>query len=354
MKTGMMKAAQPAAILRALWKVSISPVTFVVLSLLWCLDLAAGSITAYYADPNFSARMDAYPFKVWLGQVAPRTLPHSLWVYILVALSYLLVLSLLFCTVNWFLKRRYRLRGLGEVLVHLGFLLIFSGFVLGSTFGVREQRIMLAPGETKELPFLDMALRLDGMRVVTNDRGRPVDTVSEVALLQGEREAAAGEVRINHPLIWGSTVVYPRDRAGRPDGAVLRLGKERMVRVRPGGHVDLGDGRRILVQALLGEGERRGSLTGPGVLLALRDSRGRHGGAAFLSNRPGTRQGAVLDGMPVRFVSFTAAEVAVFDVHRDPGIWFAIIGAVVLACGTLWALAGYLGMIPSAAGADGA
>jgi hypothetical protein len=197
-----------------------------------------------------------------------------------------------------------------------------------------------------------MALRLDDMRVVTNDAGRPLDTVSTVAVLQGETELATGEVRIKHPLIWGSTVVYPRDRAGRPDGAVLRLGTGRTVRVIPGEEADLGKGRKITLQALLGEGERRGSLTGPGVLLVLRDSRGRHGGSAFLGNHPGVRQRAVLDGMALQFIGFTSEEVAVFDVHRDPGIWLAIVGAVILACGTLWALAGYLGMIP-AAGPDG-
>ena len=34
-----------------------------------------------------------------------------------------------------------------------------------------------------------------------------------------------------------------------------------------------------------------------------------------------------------------------FDVHRDPGIWLALSGGVILAIGTLWALFGYLGLI---------
>ena len=37
---------------------------------------------------------------------------------------------------------------MGEVLLHLGFLLVFSGFVLGSGFGDRTQGIQVVEGET--------------------------------------------------------------------------------------------------------------------------------------------------------------------------------------------------------------
>ena len=60
------------------WRLSVHPVTFVVLSVLWCVDLAAGSIAAYYNDPQFWQKMDAYPFNLWLKQVAPGTFPVSL------------------------------------------------------------------------------------------------------------------------------------------------------------------------------------------------------------------------------------------------------------------------------------
>ena len=124
-----------------LWRVASAPVTFVVLSILWCIDLAAGSIHAYRLDPQFWVKMDAVPFNEWLTRVAPTVWPASWWVYGLVALTYLVIASLLICTLNWFFRRCRGARGMGEVLVHLGFLLVFAGFVLGSGWGVRTQGV---------------------------------------------------------------------------------------------------------------------------------------------------------------------------------------------------------------------
>jgi hypothetical protein len=282
----------PRGVLKGVWKTSTHPVTFVVLSLLWCLDLAAGSITAYRADPDFSTRMDAYPFRLWLQEVGSRTLPHSLWIYILVLLSYLLVLSLLLCTVNWFIRRRNRLRGLGEVLVHLGFLFLFGGFVIGSTFGSRTQGIAVPVGAAAKIAGSDLALRLDDLRIRRDASGRPRETVSDITLLQGGKEAARGEVRLNHPMIHGSTVVYPRDTARRVVGAELSVAGGAPVRIAGGGALDLEGGRRLRAAALLQEGEGRGSMTGPGVFLTLRSGGGGHLGTAYLSPGGGEADGA--------------------------------------------------------------
>ena len=78
----------------------------------------------------------------------------------------------------WFLKKRKRLKGLGEVLVHLGFLLVFAGFVLGSIVGTRDQGVGIAPGETMEIVPAGISLRLDTLQTVTNGSGRVLDTVS--------------------------------------------------------------------------------------------------------------------------------------------------------------------------------
>ncbi len=57
--------------LTGLWRLAVSPVTFVILALLWCLDLGAGSLLAY-RRPDLFGSLDAYPFAVWLEQEAPR------------------------------------------------------------------------------------------------------------------------------------------------------------------------------------------------------------------------------------------------------------------------------------------
>jgi hypothetical protein len=48
-------------------------------------------------------------------------------------------------------------------------------------------------------------------------------------------------------------------------------------------------------------------------------------------------------------VRLAGEPVGLYDVHHDPGVWLVIIGTVVLGMGTLWSLAGYLGLLPSPA-----
>lgn len=334
--------ARPGALQR-LWEAAVSPVTFVVLSVLWCLDLGIGSIVAYRRDPQFWMKMDAYPFDVWLERMAPRELPQSVWVYILVALTYLVVVSLLLCTLNWFFRRRRRTRGMGEVLVHLGFLLVFTGYVLGSGFGARTQGVRVPVEGEAAVEGQDIVLRVEGVDVIRGPGGRVWDTVSRVVLLRKGEEVASGSVRTNHPLIWGSTVVYPQGYQGRVVGGTVAT-SEGVLDLGPGDEAQLSAGRRLAVLGVLDPGERGGPYFGPGMLVGLLDRSGRDLASTFLS--PGMRGLADLGGLKVRLVDLRVEPNGVYNVHRDPGIRFVLLGAGALAAGSLWALAGYLGLFP--------
>ncbi len=327
-----------------LWELAVSPVTFVVLSVLWCLDLGIGSIVAYRKDPQFWVKMDAYPFNVWLERVAPQEMPQSLWVYVLVALTYLVVASLLLCTLNWFFRRRKWMRGMGEVLVHLGFLLVFVGYVLGSGFGARTQGVQVSVEGMARVDDQGIALRVDEVEVMRGPGGRAWDTVSRVSVLVGEEEVASGKVSTNHPLIWGSTVIYPQGYQTRVLGGTVATG-EGVVSLGPGEDAVFSSGRRLSVLGVLSPGERGGPYFGPGMLVALWDLGGQRLGTVFLS--PGMRGVADLAGLKVRLVDLRIEPSGVYNVHRDPGVWFVLLGAVALSLGSLWALAGYLGLLPA-------
>ncbi len=328
-----------------LWWVSVHPVTFVVLSILWCVDLAGGSIAAYFNDPQFWQKMDSYPFNLWLKQVAPRTFPVSLWVYILVVLSYLMILSLLLCTINWFLKRRKRLKGFGEVLVHLGFLLIFAGFVGGSVMGYRTS-VVLEEGQTSPVKGMGISVKLQGFDVVQSPQGRPLDTISDLAVFVDNRKVAEGKVRTNHPLIKGSTVIYPPDDYEHGvTGGVIGTSTSGVVTVRSGQDTPLKDGRILSIGGVLQEGQRRGGAVGPGILLLIRDRGGRVAGSTYLSSAPGMQRTALLGGVQITLGQLLDSSRGVFRVHHDPGVWLVLLGSVILALGTVWALAGFLGII---------
>jgi cytochrome c biogenesis protein len=331
--------------LRLLWRVLVHPVTFVVITIMWCVDLAAGSIAAYFNDPQFWQKMDAYPFNLWMKQVAPKTFPGSLWVYILVVLSYVMVLSLLLCTINWFGKRRKYLKRYGEVLVHLGFLFIFVGFVLGSSLGTRT-RVVLETGQVVPVEEMGISLRLNGLEVVQSPGGRPMDTLSEMTVLEGNREVAAGTIRTNHPLIHGSTVIYPpEDYDHGVVGGVVGTSSSGAVTLRKGVPAPLADGRTLWLGGVLQEGQRRGSVMGPGILVQLKDASGQVTGSAFLSAAPGMSSSTVLGGERLTLGQLVRSARGVYRIHHDPGVWLVILGTIILALGTVWALAGYLGLI---------
>jgi hypothetical protein len=198
----------------------VSPVSFVVLALLWCLDLGSGSILAYLR-PDLFGSLDAYPFTAWLRVEGPRAWPASLWVHLLVVLSWLMVVSLLLCTANWLLYRRKRLSGMGEVLVHLGFLLVFAGYVAGAVWGTRVIGIrMPLTGGTFRIPSLQASLLLKEVHPIRGPRGEIQGDESTLELVTPSGRTEARGVKLNHPLMAGPIVVYPRgvqqETAGNP------------------------------------------------------------------------------------------------------------------------------------------
>ncbi|MDF1537201.1 MAG: cytochrome c biogenesis protein ResB [bacterium] len=330
---------------RLAWQVLVHPVTFVVITILWCVDLAGGSIAAYFNDPNFWQKMDAYPFRVWMQQAAPKTFPVSLWLYVLVVLSYIMVISLFLCTVNWFLKRRKKLKGYGEVLVHLGFLLIFAGFVLGSSLGSRT-RVVLEAGQVVPVEEMGVSLRLDGLEVVQSPGGRAMDTLSDMTLMEGGREVAAGTIRTNHPLVHGSTVIYPpEDYEMGITGGVVGTSSSGVVTLQSGVPAPLSRGRTLWLGGVLQKGQSRGSALGPGILVQLKDAAGRVSGSAYLSDAPGMGSSASLAGERLTLGQLVRSARGVYRVHHDPGVWLVFLGTIILALGTVWALMVYLGII---------
>ena len=331
------------------WNTLTSPVTFVVLCFLWCLDLGLGSIAAYYYDPKFWMKMDSYPFNVWLTEIAPQTYPRSLWIYILVALTFLMVVSLLLCTVNWFFRKRRRLKGIGEVLVHLGFLMIFTGFVLGSAFGHRTV-VELTEGTSSIVQGFGGKLSLDKMKIVRSPGGEPVDTISDVTITLPNGRIANGRIRLNHPLMSGSVVVYPPDDYGYfIDGGIVGTPRTGAVKLTQGQAVDVGEGRRLVLEGVMQPGQVRGKLRGPGLYLVMRNEDGSTVDSGYVSLAPGMQGRAMIGGLDVVLGQIRERAIGRYKVHYDPGVRLVIFGAVILALGTLWALAGYLGILPAAA-----
>ncbi len=324
-----------------LWNMLVSPIFFVFTSILWCLDLAVGSIVAYNRDPKFWVEMDSMPFSRWFSEFAPAQLPYSAWVYILVGLTWAMVISLTLCTVNWFFTRKRRKRGMAEVLVHLGFMLVFAGFILGSGWGERAQNIQVSKDVRVEVASMGVGLVLDGVDIVRNDEGKELDTISRLSLTDMEGNVlTSGTARLNHPLIYGSTVVYPQGGAERTTGALVEvagLGPFEATRAK---EAIMADGRRLRVKGTLEAGQRYQRYAGPGVYLALIEKNGRETAGAFVGELPMFRS-ARLGNLNLTWASAIRATEAMFHVHRDPGVWLVLVGTITLGLGTVWAMGGF-------------
>ena len=216
-----------------------------------------------------------------------------------------------------------------------------AGFVLGNGWGERISGIDVIQGQAVPVGDTGLSLRLDAVESVAGPGGHAWDTTSRIALLRGTEQVAADEVRINHPLIWGSIVVYPMGSQTGVFGADL-ITSEGAVQLEPGRDVTLTGGRSLTVRGVLDPGQRGGPYFGPGMLVALLDAERRVLGSAFLS--PARREAIDLGGRTVSLAQLKMAPNGRFNVHDDPGLWLVLIGAVILALGTLWALAGYLGI----------
>jgi hypothetical protein len=343
--TGNGKTRTAGTIASWCWNAAVSPVTFVVLSILWCVDLAVGSILAYYRDPGFWVKMDASPFNKWLKDVAPETFPASLWIYILVALSWLMVGILLLCTLNWFVRRKLRLRGWAEFMIHLGFLLIFAGFVVGNTFGSRSL-VRLEEGAEVPVPGTGVSLMLKELEIVEGPGGRTVDTRSDMILIPVEGDPQRGTVRTNHPMIRKSMVIYPPERFGSMvTGGVVGTSTSGILRLSPGGKFALTDGRSLVLGGTLQAGQTRGAAVGPGILVVMEGQGGDAIGSLFLSRSAGMKQEGVIEDVRITLGELTWATIGLYRVHEDPGVRMVIAGAIILAFGTIWALAVYFGVV---------
>jgi hypothetical protein len=332
--------------MRALWRLAVSPATFAVLCLLWCLDLGLGSLVAYRRADLFGS-MDAYPFALWLREVGRGALPWSAWVHLLAALTWLMTASLLLCTVNWFWKRRRRLRGAGEVLVHLGFLLVFAGYVAGAVLGERVHGVVVAPGAETAVPGMGLRLALRELSFRRNAAGETLDTVSALTLRDAAGREVSGTARLNHPLISGATVVYPRGSKDVLTGVLLDT-PGGVVELSPGRPQRLPDGSFLALRALTQPDEERGGVPGPAVTVGLLEATGRLLGEATLAPARGAVF-ATVAGVPIGVRDLRGFSLGRYDVHRDPGVRLVLAGAALLLAGTLWALAVYLASRPGAA-----
>ena len=187
----------------------------------------------------------------------------------------------------------------------------------------------------------DVVLTLRSVRPLLSATGEVQGASSDLEVVSRGERFASPRVQINHPLIAGSTVVYPRGVQQQVEGARLMLQGSAPVELRSGNPVRLPGGTTLELAGILQPEETRDTLQGPGVFVAVRPVGGEVA-TTYLSTQEGMSAEAVVAGMKIGLAELRGPFLAIYDVHRDPGVWFVIVGALLITLGTVWAFAGYL------------
>ncbi len=233
-----------------------------------------------------------------------------------------------------------RLRPLGPYLVHLSLLLILAGGLIGKFWGV-EGKLLLNAGEVastfelgpRKLQPLNFEVRLDDFQVQFYPQGgTPKEFRSDLTFIRDGREEHQ-ICRVNSPVSFGDFTFYQAsygtESTGRIGLKVCQGDDCRDLEVQLLRRADLpfGEGRFIVMRA---DGNFQGM--GPAVQLAYQTASGGHPGVAWVfKDHPQMSQASgplrfTLTSLPFRYYS-------VFQVKRDPGVWWVYAGFILLLPG---------------------
>lgn len=326
-----------------LWKLCCSLKLAIVLATLATFLLMGGSLL-FPGTPQVFGRLDSMPLGAWLANVASTAPGLCWWFYPFVAAMVLLLANTACCFIDWLLHLGARWRKSGEYLIHLGVVLLLAGYIWGAAAGWRHLALPCTVGELTALPnWPGHYLAVDSFRPELADGGRPVDMISQVRLLAGDRQLLAGEVRINHPLLENGLVITPASFGRTAVGFTFMIAGQRFdlkagdsLRLADGGRLDmlrfLPDARRQADGQILYRSDRVGT---PAFELDYAPVNGRtwHGWYFLLEPPPTPLQPLRLRPLRPLYRSYSNLTVT-----YDPGARLAATGGLVTAAGCLLAL----------------
>jgi cytochrome c biogenesis protein len=333
-------------LLQRLWTLGCSLKLAIYVASAATLLIMGGSLAMHYNRRIFG-NMDAATITTWFADAWQKA-PQLTWWLPLTALCLTVFgVNTLCCLIDWLIHLRARWRKTGEYLIHTGFLLLLIGYLWGSLAGFRSGPHRLAPGETLPLPQRPgYAVSLERFEPSFSPEGRPLDMVSEVALLRGGAEVAHGIVRINHPLLHDGLVILATSLDQRLAGFRCFIPGAGTVDLFPGSRTRLPDGSTLGVLALLGDARHTADgrviplsdqLGNPALqLLLLRPDGGIWQGWYFLREAPPPV--LVAAGAVPQPLQPLAGYVSLLTVNHDPGAELALAGGICLTVGVLLAM----------------
>jgi cytochrome c biogenesis protein len=105
---------------------------------------------------------------------------------------------------------RFRWAPFGSLIGHLGIVVILAGAIVGSLFGFRDDRFMIAEGSTAAVPAAEgLSIMLVSFEdAFYTDTGAPADYASDLVLYQDGAQVGRHTVRVNDPLRYEELSFY--------------------------------------------------------------------------------------------------------------------------------------------------
>lgn len=249
-----------------------------------------------------------------------------------------------------FFYERGRFRPLGPYIIHLSLLLILIGGLVGKFWG-QDGRLLVLEGlqadtfvlkDNSERP-LNFTVRLDRFQVQYYQQGIPAEFRSDLTFFQNGKEVLQADCRVNDPVTFGGLTFYQSSYGVQPDGPVkLKVcqGADCHVvetSVRQGLTLPGGQAQMMVVRL---DGNLQGM--GPAVQVAVKSGPGHPVVFWVSKNHPelaGNPDSPFYQPGPLRFTveALPFKFYSVFQVRRDPGVWWVYSGFILCLPGFLLA-----------------
>lgn len=332
--------------LQRIWNLLCSLKLAICLASIATLLLMGGSLLVPFNNQVFG-NMDLVPFGQWLSGTAQGNLSLAWWFWLASLFMFLFGINTFCCFLDWLLHIRSRWRKSGEYLLHLGVVLVLIAYIWGSVAGWRNSGLQAIIGEP--IPLDDWpghSLRLDEFQPVFGDKGPPLDMISDVTILEGEKELVRAQVRINSPLLYGGLVVTPVSFGQTPVGLRFSGPGFSSLELTSGDQIDLPSGSSVRFTRFVPDVRRLDDGS-----LAYRDDRlgtpayeihvqYQEGGLwqGWYFPTGGVPRELTMAGFNLRPVAPVYQTHSLLTVNYDPGAPLAVVGGALMTIGVLIAL----------------
>lgn len=328
-----------------LWALGCSLKLAIALASAATILIMGGSLVMHF-NPELFAGMEQDIMSKWLRQAWAQA-PHLVfWVPLGGLCVLLLAVNTLCCLIDWLISFRTRWRKCGEYLIHSGFVLLVIAYAWGSLSGFRSGPHALFPGERFTIADLpEYALQLEEFAPQIGPSGRPLDMINRVSLWKNGQQVTAGEVRINHPLIYDGLVILPSSFGQEFAGFRFSLPEERFVDLFTGSRLQLSAEITLVVGSFLADARQAGQnrvipvgsrLNNPAMQVSLHSSSGQLWQGWYFLREPlpvAMREAGVL----LRPQTPLYRTFSLLTINRDPGDKLALTGSLCIAIGVIFA-----------------